>query len=77
MVGGVIAERRKQRREDPLSHMLTSDRGGDRLSDDKVMSIVILLLNAGHEATVHTTGNGVKCILQNRIDLVMLFATPE
>ncbi|MHA6690540.1 cytochrome P450 [Devosia sp. A449] len=69
----VIAERRRQPREDLLSHMLTSDRGGDRLSDEEVMSTAILLLNAGHEATVHTTGNGVKSILESGIDPVTLF----
>lgn len=73
----VIAERRKQPREDLLSHMLTSDRNGDVLSDEEVMSTAILLLNAGHEATVHTTGNGVKSILESGIDPVTLFSTPE
>ena len=72
-----IADRRKAPREDLLSHMLTSDRNGDVLSDDEVMSTAILLLNAGHEATVHTTGNGVKSILESGIDPVTLFSTPE
>ena len=76
-VGDAIKERRRQPREDLLSHMLTSDRDGDVLSDDEVMSTAILLLNAGHEATVHTTGNGVKSILESGIDPVTLFATPE
>jgi cytochrome P450 len=70
-----IAARRKQPREDLLSHMLTSDRDGDRLSDEEVMSTAILLLNAGHEATVHTTGNGVKSILESGIDPVTLFSS--
>ena len=73
----VIAERRKAPREDLLTHMLTSDRDGDVLSDDEVMSTTILLLNAGHEATVHTTGNGVKSILESGLDPQSLFATPE
>jgi unspecific monooxygenase len=76
-LAATIAERRQQPREDLLSHMLTSDRGGDRLSDAEVMSTAILLLNAGHEATVHTTGNGVKAILESGIDPVTLFSTPE
>lgn len=76
-VGEAIRDRRKQPREDLLSHMLTSDRGGDVLTDEEVMSTAILLLNAGHEATVHTTGNGVKSILESGIDPVTLFATPE
>lgn len=73
----VIAERRKAPREDLLTHMLTSDRDGDVLSDDEVMSTTILLLNAGHEATVHTTGNGVKSILESGLHPQSLFATPE
>jgi cytochrome P450 len=73
----IIAERRKAPKEDLLSHMLTSDRDGDVLSDDEVMSTAILLLNAGHEATVHTTGNGVKSILESGLDSQALFATPE
>ncbi|WP_354061413.1 cytochrome P450 [Devosia sp. 2618] len=72
-----IVDRRKSPREDLLSHMLTSDRGGDKLSDEEVMSTAILLLNAGHEATVHTTGNGVKSILQSGIDPVTLFSSEE
>ena len=76
-VGDAIKERRRQPKEDLLSHMLTSDRDGDVLSDEEVMSTAILLLNAGHEATVHTTGNGVKSILESGIDPVTLFSTPE
>ena len=71
----VISERRRQPREDLLTHMLTAEPGGDRLSDDEVMSTAILLLNAGHEATVHTTGNGVKSILESGIDPAKLFAS--
>ena len=74
-VAEAIAERRKRPTEDLLSHMLTSDRDGDRLSDEEVMSTAILLLNAGHEATVHTTGNGVKSILESGIDPVTLFSS--
>jgi cytochrome P450 len=76
-LAAIIAERRRQPREDLLSHMLTSDRDGDRLSDEEVMSTAILLLNAGHEATVHTIGNGVKSILESGLDPAPLFSTDE
>jgi cytochrome P450 len=32
---------------------------GARLSDDEIVSTVIVLLNAGHEASVNTLGNGM------------------
>ena len=71
----VIAERRRAPKEDLLTHMLTADPvDGQKLSDDEVISTTILLLNAGHEATVHTTGNAVKTILESGLDPVRLFA---
>jgi len=74
----VIAERRRAPKEDLLTHMLVADPvDGQKLSEDEVISTAILLLNAGHEATVHTTGNGVKTILESGIDPQSLFATPE
>lgn len=74
---GVIAERRKAPREDLLTHMLTSEIDGQQLSEDEVISTAILLLNAGHEATVHTTGNGVKTILESGFDPKALFANDK
>lgn len=71
----VITERRRSPREDLLTHMLTAEHGGEKLNDEEVMSTAILLLNAGHEATVHTTGNGVKSILESGLDPKALFAT--
>src|SRR5690606_30584981 len=48
-----------------------------KLTEDEVVSTTILLLNAGHEATVHTTGNAVKAILESGLDPRALFATDE
>src|SRR6185437_15259684 len=74
----VIAARRRQPKEDLLTHMLTADPvDGQKLTEDEVVSTAILLLNAGHEATVHTTGNAVKTILESGLDPKTLFATPE
>ena len=48
----LIAQRRRAPQDDLLSHMLQTERNGERLSDDEVISTSVLLLNAGHEATV-------------------------
>lgn len=75
---GVIAERRRAPREDLLTHMLTADPvDGQKLTEDEVVSTAILLLNAGHEATVHTTGNAVKTILESGLAPGTLFSSPE
>ena len=74
---GVIAERRVAPQPDLLSHMLDAEVDGERLTDTEVIATTILLLNAGHEATVHTTGNSVATILRSGLDPATLFASDD
>jgi unspecific monooxygenase len=74
---GVIAERRSDPRPDLLTHMLDAEIDGQRLTEAEVIATTILLLNAGHEATVHTTGNAVATILRSGFDPAELFARDE
>ena len=62
---------------DLLTHMLTAEVDGEKLSEGEVISTAILLLNAGHEATVHTTGNGLKAILESGLDPKILFGSDK
>ena len=39
---------------------------GERLHDDEIVSTTMVLLEAGHEATVNTLGNGVRALLRHR-----------
>jgi len=73
----LIAERRVRPTEDLLTHMITAEQDGQKLTDDEIVSTAILLLNAGHEATVHTTGNSVKTIIESGIDRKAIFASDE
>ncbi len=63
-VRDLVAERRRAPRGDLISGLVEveSDRG--RLSLDEMTTTIILLLNAGHEATVHGIGNGIKALLE-------------
>ena len=61
----VISEKRKAPQDDLISSLIAAEEDGQKLSKDELMTTVILLLNAGHEATVHTMGNGVKAMLEN------------
>jgi cytochrome P450 len=54
-----IRARRSSPREDMVSALVEARVDGSRLSDDEIVSTVIVLLNAGHEATVNTLGNGM------------------
>src|SRR5438270_1325265 len=57
-VAELIEERRASPRDDMVTALVEARVDGGRLSDDEIVSTVIVLLNAGHEATVNTLGNG-------------------
>ncbi|MFM7332041.1 MAG: cytochrome P450 [Brachymonas sp.] len=59
-----IDARRQAPSDDLITELIAAEAAGERLSADELISTCILLLNAGHEATVHTIGNGVKTLLQ-------------
>ncbi|MFN3606083.1 MAG: cytochrome P450 [Cypionkella sp.] len=61
---GYVDARRQDPRDDLITHLIAAEEGGDKLTTDELIATCILLLNAGHEATVHTIGNGVKTLLQ-------------
>lgn len=61
---GYVAARRAAPADDLITHLIAAEAEGDRLTTDELISTCILLLNAGHEATVHTIGNGVKTLLK-------------
>ncbi|MGR3722310.1 cytochrome P450 [Abyssibius alkaniclasticus] len=60
----LIAARRKAPGNDLLSSLIAARDDGDRLSEDELISTSVLLLNAGHEATVHAIGNATKTLLE-------------
>ena len=61
-----VIERRAKPADDLITHLIAAETEGERLSTDELITTCILLLNAGHEATVHTLGNGVKALLQHK-----------
>lgn len=61
-----IEARRASPANDLISHLIAAEEGGEQLSTDEMIATCVLLLNAGHEATVHTLGNGVKALIAQR-----------
>lgn len=72
-VRSVIAERRANPRDDLLSHMIHTEHKGQYLTEEELISTTIVLLNAGHEATVHQIGNSVRVILESGLSPADLF----
>ncbi|MFD9717545.1 cytochrome P450 [Streptomyces sp. NPDC059076] len=70
----LIAERRKEPGDDLISALIAAHEEGDRLSEQEMISTCVLLLNAGHEATVNTTANGWWTLLRHPEQLARLRA---
>ncbi|MFE9309591.1 cytochrome P450 [Streptomyces sp. NPDC088353] len=70
----LIAERRKEPGEDLISGLIAAHDEGDRLTEQEMISTAVLLLNAGHEATVNATVNGWWALFRNPEQLAALRA---
>ena len=62
-----VTRRRKEPKDDLLSELIRAEEEGSKLTEDELVTTAILLLNAGHEATVHALGNAIKCLLEQDI----------
>ena len=63
----ILAERRREPREDLISDLSQAELDGERLSDEEIFSFLRLLLPAGIETTYRSTGN-MLCTLLSRPD---------
>jgi cytochrome P450 len=72
-----VNQRRKTPGDDLISTLIAAEEAGEKLNEDELITTCILLLNAGHEATVHTLGNGVKTLLEQDIRTIDAPAVEE
>ncbi|GHH23344.1 cytochrome P450 [Streptomyces lanatus] len=61
----LIAARRKEPGDDLISGLIAAHDEDDRLTEQEMISTAVLLLNAGHEATVNATVNGWWALFRN------------
>lgn len=60
----LAAERAAAPRDDLTSDLVAARDGESRLTGDEIVASVVLLLNAGHEASVNVFGNGLVAMLR-------------
>ncbi|MFJ1753167.1 cytochrome P450 [Kitasatospora sp. NPDC088134] len=70
----LIRRRRAEPGPDLISALVAAAEDGQVLSEQETVSTCVLLLNAGHEATVNTTGNGWLALLRHPRELARLRA---
>lgn len=73
----LVRQRRAQPRDDLISALITARDAHDRLSEDELIAMCMLLLIAGHETTVNLLGNGLLALLRHPVELARLKARPE
>jgi cytochrome P450 len=55
----LIADRRREPREDVVSVLVQADFDGDRLGEEELLANLVLFLIAGHETTTNLIANGI------------------
>ena len=61
----VVAHRRAHPGDDLMAALVEATVDGERLTDDQIVSTAMVLLMAGHEATVNATSNGIAALAAN------------
>ena len=68
--------RRAEPKEDLISALTQVVEEGERLTEEELIGTCVLILNAGHEATVNVTGNGWWALFRNPSELRRLREDP-
>lgn len=76
-VEGLMVERKAQPGDDLISELAAVEDGGDRLSARELIATCVLLLNAGHEASVNGFGNGMVQMMRRPEQHDLLRTDPE
>ena len=74
----LVAQRRANPRDaDLVTDLVQAADGTDRLGQDEIVGTCVLLLMAGHEATVNVVGNGMLAMLRSPSSWRRLVADPD
>ncbi|MEA3192033.1 MAG: hypothetical protein QOD26_366 [Betaproteobacteria bacterium] len=73
----LVVARRAEPQKDLLSALVHLDDDGERLSEDELVAMCVLLLFAGHETTAHHIANGLQALLRFPRELERLRNDPS
>ena len=72
----LLEERRRTPRDDFMSRLIAVEEEGDKLNEEELLALCVLLLFAGHETTANFIGNGLLALLRNPDQLESLQRQP-
>ena len=61
----LIAERRREPRDDLITTLVQAEEAGDKLNEHELVATIFLLLIAGYETTVNLIGSGALALLEH------------
>src|SRR4029077_14712261 len=73
----LVQARRSAPRDDLISALVEAREAGEQLNEDELISMISLLLIAGHETTVNLIGNGVLSLLEHPESMTQLRTDPS
>ncbi|GIG00168.1 cytochrome P450 [Catellatospora citrea] len=76
-IRGLVSSKRRQPGDDLVSALISERDGGDRLTEDELVSTVYLLLLAGYDTTANLIGNGALLLLDDRTRWSGVRADPD
>jgi len=76
-VHDLMLARKSNPGSDLISELAQVEEAGERLSTNELIATCVLLLNAGHEASVNGFGNGMVALLNNQKQRELLFNAPD
>jgi cytochrome P450 len=76
-VHDLMLERKSNPGSDLISELAQVEDAGERLSTNELIATCVLLLNAGHEASVNGFGNGIVALLNDPEQRELLFTYPD
>ena len=75
-VHGLMLERKAKPADDLITELAQVEEAGEKLSTHELIATCVLLLNAGHEASVNGFGNGMVAAYQNPSQWELLKSKP-
>lgn len=76
-VHGLMIDRQKNPGSDLITELALVEEQGEKLSARELIATCVLLLNAGHEASVNGFGNGMVATLRNQQQWNLLRTSPD
>ena len=76
-ISALAAERKKNPQDDLITALVEVEEQGEKLNEHELIAMCVLLLNAGHEASVNGFGNGMVALFRHPQQRDLLAANPR